>query len=75
MWAGVAHRSVGPARGLLAKSKNMKNPKLEREPEEVEWLYDHRDEVVFDKNGKPLTPSETREKLLKRRQSVSDGRY
>ena len=52
----------------------MKKPKLKQEPEEVEWLYDHRDEIeatwkpVSDENGK-LTPAEIREQeLLKRRQ-------
>ena len=47
----------------------MKNPKLKRETEEIEWLYDHRDEVVFDKNGKLLTPTETREQELMKRVS------
>ena len=81
MWAELRTPRSAHARGYN-RIKKMKSPKkLKRETKEVEWLYDHRDEIeatrrpVFDKNGNRLTPAETREQLLKRRQSVSDRRY
>ena len=58
--------------GLCQKQKNEKSQARER-IEEIEWLDDHRDEVVFDKNGKPLTPVETREQELLKR--VSSARW